>query len=43
MTFGPIDTIFTVGAVIILIGGVYALFRLGFTDPKRLPRRLQLQ
>lgn len=33
MTFGPIDTIFTGGAVLVLIGGVYALLRLGLTDP----------
>lgn len=34
MTFGPIDTIFTGGAVVALIGGIYALLRLGFTDPQ---------
>jgi MFS family permease len=33
MTFGPIDTIFTGGAVLALLGAVYALLRLGFTDP----------
>jgi hypothetical protein len=34
MTFGPIDTIFTGGAALILIAGIYALLRLGFTDPQ---------
>ena len=34
MTFGPVDTIFTGGAVLILMGGVYALLRLGFADPR---------
>ena len=34
MTFGPIDTVFTGGAVLILIAGIYALLRLGFTDPQ---------
>ena len=43
MTFGPIDTIFTRGAVILLIGSACALLRLGFTGLKRLPRKLQLQ
>lgn len=33
MIFGPIDTIFTSGAVVALLGAVYALLRLGFTDP----------
>lgn len=33
LTFGPIDTIFTGGAALALIGAIYALLRLGFTDP----------
>lgn len=34
MTFGPTDTIFTAGAVLILLGAAYAMLRLGFTDPQ---------
>lgn len=37
MTFGPIDTIFTEGAVLILLGAAYAILRLGFTDPQDAP------
>jgi MFS family permease len=33
LTFGPIDTIFTGGAALALVGAFYALLRLGFTDP----------
>ena len=33
LTFGPIDTIFTGGAALALIGALYALRRLGFSDP----------
>ncbi|HEU5367177.1 MAG TPA: MFS transporter [Ktedonobacterales bacterium] len=33
LTFGPIDTIFTGGALLALVGAIYALVRLGFTDP----------
>jgi MFS family permease len=33
LAFGPIDTIYTGGALLVLIGSVYALLRLGFTDP----------
>ncbi|HLW00709.1 MAG TPA: MFS transporter [Ktedonobacterales bacterium] len=33
MTFGPIDTIFTGSAMLAVIGAIYALLRLGFTDP----------
>ncbi|MBA2287283.1 MAG: MFS transporter [Ktedonobacteraceae bacterium] len=36
MTFGPIDTVFTAGAVLILLGAAYAMLRLGFTDPQPL-------
>jgi hypothetical protein len=32
-TLGPIDTIFTGSAVLVLIGAIYALLRLGFSDP----------
>jgi MFS family permease len=34
MAFGPIDTIFTAGAVLILVGAAYAMLRLGFADPQ---------
>jgi MFS family permease len=33
MTFGPIDTIFAGSGVLAVIGAIYALLRLGFTDP----------
>ncbi|HEY7346754.1 MAG TPA: MFS transporter [Ktedonobacterales bacterium] len=33
LTFGPIDTIFTGGALLGVVGSIYALLRLGFTDP----------
>ncbi len=32
-TFGPIDTIFTGSAALVVIGAIYAMLRLGFTDP----------
>jgi hypothetical protein len=32
-TFGPIDTILTGGAALALIGALYALLRLGWSDP----------
>jgi MFS family permease len=32
VSFGPIDTVFAGGAVLILIGACYGLLRLGFTD-----------
>lgn len=33
ITFGQIDTIFTGGALIALVGTLYSVFRLGFRDP----------
>lgn len=33
LSFGPIDTIFTASAIIVLLGAIYTTIRLGFTDP----------
>lgn len=33
LTFGPIDTIFTGSAALVMIGALYALLRLGWSDP----------
>jgi MFS family permease len=33
MKFGPIDTIFSSGAILVLLGALYALLRLGLSDP----------
>jgi MFS family permease len=36
LSFGPIDTIFTASAIIVLLGAIYTISRLGFTDPQPL-------
>jgi MFS family permease len=42
MTFGPIDTLFTAGALLILLGTIYAFLRLGFTDPEPVEEAMQV-
>jgi len=34
LSFGPIDTLFTASAVIVLLGAIYTAIRLGFSDPQ---------
>jgi MFS family permease len=35
LTFEPIDTLFSAGAILVLLGGLFAIVRLGFRDPEQ--------